>query len=144
MSNQDFALYPEDVVKLDRLLLKFQEVTRADYILFCHRDGSVIAETPSLTEEFNSSTLSVLASASYASAMQIGLMIGENSFQGVRHSGKGLSLNISPVGTEALVVQVYKADLLPSKIDDFTNILINKFQTVLGFLDNRQEKQSKV
>jgi predicted regulator of Ras-like GTPase activity (Roadblock/LC7/MglB family) len=135
----DFALYPEDVVKLDKLLNKFKSLTHAEYILFCHRDGSAIAETTVLGSHFNSSTLSVLASASYGAAMQIGSMIGENDFRGVRHTGKKLAVHISPVGSDALIVQVYAATQLPIKIDEFTGILIDKFRAVLGFLQQKQK-----
>jgi len=132
----DFALYPEDVVKLDKLLLKFRDITRAEYILFCHRDGSVIAETPLKSLRLNSATLSVLASASYSSAIQIGQLVGENSFHGVAHRGERLAIHISPVGDHALVLQIYDAKRLPAKITEFTRVLVEKFRGILSFLQS--------
>jgi predicted regulator of Ras-like GTPase activity (Roadblock/LC7/MglB family) len=132
-SSTDIVVFPEDAEKIDRLLASFRQQIQAKYILFCHRSGSVIAQSG---ESFSSdaSTLSVLAAASFSSAGQIGSLVGETNFSGISHIGKSISIHISPVGESALFVQVFEGIPIPGRIDDYTKVLIDKFQQVIQFV----------
>ena len=43
----DFTIYSDDVGKVRRLMVAYQASVKAEYIVLCHRDGSIIAEVGS-------------------------------------------------------------------------------------------------
>jgi len=120
----DFAIYTADATKIQALLNTYRQGTKSEYLLLCHRDGSVIAEIGDLARD--ASTLAVLGSASFDSARQIGLMIGEPGFQAVSYSGANHAVYISAVGDSLLMVQVYPGSRLPKSIEDYSFLLVQK------------------
>jgi hypothetical protein len=120
----DFAIYTADAAKIQALLDAYKQGTKAEYILLCHRDGSVISEVGSSTGD--SSTLAVLGTASFDSAHQIGRMIGETGFQSVSYTGVNRSVYISAVGDSLLMVQVFPGGRLPKSIDDYSFLMVQK------------------
>ena len=58
----DFTIYSDDVGKVRRLMLAYQASVKAEYIVLCHRDGSIIAEVGSLG--IDATPLAVLSTAS--------------------------------------------------------------------------------
>lgn len=125
----DFAIYSSDAAKIKALLDAYVKGTKAQYILLCHRDGSVIANVGDLNQD--PSTLAVLGTASFDSARQIGVMLGEEGFQAISYLGKSLSVNISSVGESLLLFQVFPGERLPKNIDDYTFLLVEKLQNAI-------------
>jgi predicted regulator of Ras-like GTPase activity (Roadblock/LC7/MglB family) len=101
----DFAVYSEDAEKVRRLMLAYQGSVKADYVVLCHRDGSIIAEVGALGVD--ATPLAVLSTASFDSAKQIGMMLGGENFQSVSYGGENRSIYISPVNESLLLVQIF-------------------------------------
>ena len=118
----DFSIYAADAVKIQALLQAYRQSTNCEYVLLSHRDGAVIAEAGEIEKE--SSTLSVLCTASFDSAQQIGMILGEPGFQAVSYLGKSRSVYISAVGNSILLMQVYPDDRLPKNIDSYSTNLV--------------------
>ena len=131
----DFTIYSGDVGKVRRLMLAYQASVKAEYIVLCHRDGSIIAEVGSLG--IDATPLAVLSTASFDSAKQVGLMLGGETFQSVSYSGENRSIYISPVDEALLLVQVFPGSRLPNRIDDFNRLLVEKLvDAVPAFTQN--------
>ena len=131
----DFTIYSDDVGKVRRLMLAYQANVKADYVVLCHRDGSIIAEVGSLG--IDATPLAVLSTASFDSARQVGLMLGGETFQSVSYSGEKRSIYIAPVDEALLLVQVFPGSRLPNRIDDFNRLLVEKLvDAVPAFTQN--------
>ncbi len=131
----DFAVYSEDAEKVRRLMLAYQGSVKADYVVLCHRDGSIIAEVGSLGVD--ATPLAVLSTASFDSAKQIGMMLGGENFQSVSYGGENRSIYISPVNDSLLLVQIFPGTKLPNRIEDFNRLLVEKLvDAVPAFTQN--------
>lgn len=131
----DFAIYYEDASKVRRLMLAYQASVKADYIVLCHRDGSIIAEVGSIGTD--ATPLAVLSTASFDSARQIGMMLGGENFQSVSYGGENRSIYISPVDESLLLVQIFPGARLPNRIADFNRMLVEKLvDAVPAFTQN--------
>lgn len=131
----DFTIYSEDVGKVRRLMVAYQASVKADYIVLCHRDGSIIAEVGSIG--IDATPLAVLSTASFDSARQVGMMLGGVNFQAVSYTGEDRSIYIAPVDESLLLVQVFTGSRLPNRIDDFNRLLVEKLvDAVPAFTQN--------
>ena len=83
----DFAVYSEDAAKVVKLMRAYLLSVKAEYVVLCHRDGSVVAEAGSFNGD--AMPLAVLSTASFDSASQIGAMLGGEKFQAVSYIGAG-------------------------------------------------------
>ncbi len=120
----DFTIYTDDANKIQRLMLAYQASVKAEYVVLCHRDGSIIAEVGTLGTD--ATPLAVLSTAAYDSSRQIGLMLGGEVFQSVSFSGENRSIFIAQVNQALLLVQVFTGPKLPNRIEDFNRILVEK------------------
>lgn len=131
----DFAIYTEDAAKIQRLLLAYQSNVNADYVLLSHRDGSIIAEVGNLG--MDATPLAVLGVASFDSAKQIGLMLGEGAFRAVSYSGDDRSIYIAPVEDTLLLIQIFTGARLPVRIEEYNKLLVTKLiEAVPAFTNN--------
>jgi len=131
----DFAIYTDDAAKIQRLLLAYQSNVKADYVLLGHRDGSVIAEVGNLG--MDATPLAVLGVASFDSAKQIGLMLGEGAFRAISYAGDDRSIYIAPVQDSLLLIQIFPGSRLPARIEEYNKLLVEKLvEAVPGFTQN--------
>ena len=131
----DFTVYAEDAEKVRRLMVAYQSSVKADYIVLCHRDGSIIAEVGAIG--FDATPLAVLSIASFDSAKQIGMMLGGENFQSVSYGGENRSIYISPVSDCLLLGQIFPGTKLPNRIEDFNRLLVEKLvDAVPAFTQN--------
>ena len=131
----DFSVYAEDAEKVKRLMLAYQASVKADYVVLCHRDGSIIAEVGSIG--IDATPLAVLSSASFDSAKQFGLLLGGEDIQSVSYGGESRSVYISPVSDSLLLIQIFSGTKLPKRIEDFNRLLVEKLvEAVPAFTQN--------
>jgi Roadblock/LC7 domain. len=131
----DFYDLSEDAGKVRRLMLAYQASVKAEYIVLCHRDGSIIAEVGSIGTD--ATPLAVLSTASFDSARQIGMMLGGENFQSVSYGDENRSIYIAPVDQALLLVQIFPGSRLPNRIEDFNRMLVEKLvDAVPAFTQN--------
>lgn len=131
----DFTIYSDDAEKVQRLMTAYQASVKADYVMLCHRDGSIIAEVGSLGVD--ATPLAVLSTASFDSARQVGMMLGGENFNSVSYAGDNRSIYIAPVDDALLLVQIFPASKLPNRIEDFNRLLVEKLvDAVPAFTQN--------
>lgn len=133
----DFALHVADATKIQKLLGAFQTTLKAEYLLLCHRDGTIIAQSGILEETIDSSTLAVLVVASHSSAMQIGNLLGGSTFRTISYLGTQKSIGISAVGNSLLLVQIFPGVAIPVKLEEFAGVLESRLMSVVPhFIEN--------
>lgn len=131
----DFTIFSDEAEKVQRLMSAYQISVKAEYIVLCHRDGSIIAEVGSLGVD--ATPLAVLSTASFDSALQVGRMLGGETFNSVSFSGENRSIYISPVDNALLLVQIFAGSKLPNRIEDFNSLLVKKLvDAVPAFTQN--------
>ena len=119
----DFTIFSDDAAKVQRLMTAYQASVKAEYIVLCHRDGSIIAEVGSLG--IDATPLAVFSTASFDSARQV-------SF-----TGENRSIYIAPVDQALLLVQIFPGSKLPNRIEDFNRLLVEKLvDAVPAFTQN--------
>ena len=134
----DFAIYTADAVKIQALLEAYKQGAKAEYLLLCHRDGSVVAEVGVTPQD--SSTLAALGTASFHSAHQIGIIIGEPGFQSVSYTGVNRSVYISSVGDSLLMLQVYPSNRLPKSIEEYSFMLVQRLLDAVPAFTNKTSR----
>ncbi|MCF0215144.1 MAG: roadblock/LC7 domain-containing protein [Fibrobacteraceae bacterium] len=131
----DFTIYADDASKVRRLMTAYRASVKANYIVLCHRDGSIIAEVGSLGTD--ATPLAVLSTSSFDAAKQIGMMLGGENFQAISFSGESMSIYISPVDEALLLVQIFPGSRLPTRISDYNKLLVEKLvDAVPAFTQN--------
>ena len=131
----DFTIYSDDADKVRRLMTAYQASVKAEYLVLCHRDGSIIAEVGTLG--LDATPLAVLSTASFDSACQVGQMLGGETFQSVSYSGENRSVYLAPVDQALLLVQIFAGSKLPNRIEDFNRLLVEKLvDAVPAFTQN--------
>ncbi|MCK9182515.1 MAG: roadblock/LC7 domain-containing protein [Fibrobacteraceae bacterium] len=131
----DFAVYTEDADRVRRLMQAYLASVKADYVMLVHRDGSIIAEVGSIG--MDATPLAVLSTASFGSAKQIGVMLGEGEFRSVSYTGEKRSIYIAPVEDSLLLVQIFSGNKLPNRIEDYNKLLVEKLvEAVPAFTQN--------
>lgn len=130
----DFTVYSDDAAKVSRLMQAYMTSVKADYIMLCHRDGSVIASSG--TFDGDPTPLAVLSIASFDSARQIGAMMGGETFQAVSYIGESRSVYISPVDSSLILIQIFSGRL-PNRIEGYNRLLVDKLlEAVPSFTQN--------
>lgn len=131
----DFTIFSDEAEKVQRLMNAYLVSVKAEYMVLCHRDGSIIAEVGSLGVD--ATPLAVLSIASFDSALQVGRMLGGENFNSVSFSGENRSIYISPVDNALLLVQIFAGSKLPNRIEDFNSLLVKKLvDAVPAFTQN--------
>ena len=130
----DFAVYSEDAAKVVKLMRAYLLSVKAEYVVLCHRDGSVVAEAGSFNGD--AMPLAVLSTASFDSASHIGAMLGGEKFQAVSYIGESRAVYISPVDASLILIQIFSGRL-PNRIEDYNRMLIDKLlDAVPSFTQN--------
>ena len=130
----DFTVFTDDAAKVGRLMQAYLSSVKAEYIVLCHRDGSIIAEAG--TFEGDQTPLAVLSAASFDSATQIGKMLGGETFQAVSYTGENRSVYITSITNALILIQIFTGKL-PNRIEDFNKLLVSKLiDAVPAFTQN--------
>ena len=90
----DYTIYSDDANKVRRLMTAYQASVKCEYLVLCHRDGTIIAEVGSLGSDLDATPLAVLSIAAFDSSRQIGVMLGGEKFQSVSFTGESRSVYI--------------------------------------------------
>jgi predicted regulator of Ras-like GTPase activity (Roadblock/LC7/MglB family) len=104
--------YEQDVDEVNGILSDFLDASQAKCILLVDREGHLVTKK-GFTKSFDTTSLSALVAASFASTKAMAEVLGETSFLTLSHQGKSEHIHIALVGGRALLVIVF---------DDRTNL----------------------
>lgn len=122
----DFTVYSEEANKAVRLLQAYCVSAKAEYVVLCHRSGSVLADAGSLAGD--ASPLALLSTSALDSANQFGAMMGNGKFSAISFVSNSKSVYVTPIDPALIVIQIF-AGHLPPRVEDFTRVLVDKLNT---------------
>ncbi len=98
--------YEEDIDEINGILSDFLEASQAKCILMVDREGHLVTKK-GFTKSFDTTSLSALVAASFASTKAMAEVLGEAEFMVLSHQGTAEHIHIALVGPRALLVIVF-------------------------------------
>ena len=98
--------YEEDIDEINAILSEFLDASQAKSILMVDREGHLVTKK-GFTRSFDTTSLSALVAASFASTKAMAEVLGEPEFMVLSHQGTTEHIHIALVGRRALLVIVF-------------------------------------
>ncbi len=98
--------YEEDIDEIDGILSDFLDASQAKCVLMVDREGHLVTKK-GFTRSFDTTSLSALVAASFASTKAMAEVLGESEFMVLSHQGTNEHIHIALVGRRALLVIVF-------------------------------------
>lgn len=106
MRRDRLVFYAEDVDRLDRILEDFLAASGAKAGLLVDREGHMVTKK-GLTKALDSTGLSALVAASFASTREVAKLLGETEFSVLFHQGASECIHVSLVAERTLAVVLF-------------------------------------
>ena len=100
-------LLEEDIHSLDSALMDLLAKSEADAAWVLDKGGFLLTKSGAV-DRFDSTTLGALAAGAFAATQGVANLIGETDFNCVYQQGENLSMIVSNVDEQALLVVVFK------------------------------------
>jgi predicted regulator of Ras-like GTPase activity (Roadblock/LC7/MglB family) len=129
----DIILHQEDITQLTNILQRL--VKKADIILsvLIHRDGHFLSAAGN-DSMLNTTALSALVSANFASTIAIANLIGEREFKSQFHQGKDKCIFISLIDSNTFLASIFdrKTDIDTIKVytKEYSSELLEYLETI--------------
>ena len=101
-------LLEEDIHSLDSALMDLLAKSEADAAWVLDKGGFLLTKSGAV-DRFDSTTLGAIAAGAFAATQGVANLIGETDFNCVYQQGENLSMIVSNVDEQALLVVVFKA-----------------------------------
>jgi len=98
--------YEEDIEEIDSILMDFLDAAQAKCILVVDREGHLVTKK-GFTRSFDTTSLSALVAASFASTKAMAEVLGETQFLVLSHQGTTEHIHIALASGRALLVIVF-------------------------------------
>lgn len=106
MSAESFALYPEQIDRVNAALLRLIKKAEAKCTLLVDKDGHLVTRQ-GFTQTLDVTALSALLAGSFASTKEIARLVGEPEFSVLFHQGKKDHIHISLVGERWILAVIF-------------------------------------
>ena len=104
-----YELWPDDVVKLRRILVDLLSQSEADGCLLCDQAGHVLAYE-SMSSGPDPLPVSALGAGVFAATRELARLLGEDEFSTVLHQGLKRSILIGSANEEVLLVVLFSGE----------------------------------
>ncbi len=98
--------YEEDIEEIDGILAEFLDASQAKCVLVVDREGHLVTKK-GFTKSFDTTSLSALVAASFASTKAMAEVLGETQFLVLSHQGANEHIHIALATNRALLVIVF-------------------------------------
>jgi predicted regulator of Ras-like GTPase activity (Roadblock/LC7/MglB family) len=98
--------YEEDIDEINNILSEFLDASQAKCILVVDREGHLVTKK-GFTRSFDTTSLSALVAASFASTKAMAEVLGETQFLVLSHQGTTEHIHIALASGRALLVIVF-------------------------------------
>lgn len=133
-----FMLTPQDYEILDKDLGELLNNSEAKLVLLCDRGGNVIVSNGADIAE-NIDMVSALVAGSFAATKQLALVLGENEFSAVFHQGSKISIFISGVGEEVLLLALFSDETNAGLVKMYALTACRKFSSIFTEIMSREQ-----
>ena len=106
LRQQRLEFYEENIDEIDRILSDFLNASQAKCILLVDREGHLVTKK-GFTKSFDTTSLSALVAASFASTKAMAAVLGEPEFLVLSHQGTSEHIHVALVTGMALLVIVF-------------------------------------
>lgn len=104
--NPQLVMFDEDLKKIQKVVDRLQQDSRARAILVIDKNGQMVAASGA-AHELDTTSLSSLVAGNVAATGGIASLLREDEFTGQLHEGKGMSINLSLVGRRIILVVLF-------------------------------------
>ncbi len=136
-----FMLKKEEYELLSNDLNELLVLSEAKTVMLCDRGGNVIVSCGDSIVD-NVDIISALVAGSYAATKQLALALGEKEFTAIFHQGTKISIFISGVGDEVLLLSLFSDETNAGLVKMYTMTLCRKFSSL--FKEIMSRKQIKI
>jgi predicted regulator of Ras-like GTPase activity (Roadblock/LC7/MglB family) len=126
----DIILSREDAFRLNVLLTKLIDNSRADCIMLINKSGRLIT-SQSESSDFDKTSLAALLAGAFASTTAIANMIGESEFRELFHQGKKRNTFICTVDENTILTVLFDKRTTVEKVRHFTKMYNEDLVVVL-------------
>jgi len=133
--------YEEDVDEINAILSEFLDASQAKCILVVDREGHLVTKK-GFTRSFDSTSLSALVAASFASTKAMAEVLGESQFLVLSHQGQSEHIHISSVSGRALLVIVFDDRTTLGMVRLYAGEVTNKVAEALARADERNKQRA--
>jgi predicted regulator of Ras-like GTPase activity (Roadblock/LC7/MglB family) len=126
----DIILNREDGFKLNVLLTKLIDNSRADCIMLINKSGRLIT-SQSESSDFDKTSLAALVAGSFASTTAIANMIGESEFRELFHQGKKRHTYICMVDENTILTVLFDKRTTVEKIRHFIKMYNDELNKIM-------------
>ncbi len=133
-----FMLTSDEHEQLTRDLDELLANAEARNVLLCDRGGNVIVSCGD-SELENMDMVSALVAGSFAATKQLALVLGEQEFTAVFHQGAKISIFISGVGEEVLLLALFSDETNAGLVKMYALTACRKFISLFRDIMSREQ-----
>ncbi len=133
--------YEEDIDEINGILSEFLDASQAKCVLMVDREGHLVTKK-GFTRSFDSTSLSALVAASFASTKAMAEVLGESQFLVLSHQGQNEHIHIAAVAGRALLVIVFDDRTTLGMVRLYAGEVSNKVSEALSKAEERNKTRA--
>jgi predicted regulator of Ras-like GTPase activity (Roadblock/LC7/MglB family) len=134
--------YEEDIDEIDRILSDFLDASQAKCILLVDKEGHLVTKK-GFTKSFDTTSLSALVAASFASTRAMAEVLGEGQFLVLSHQGRAEHIHVALVSGRALLVIVFDDRTTLGMVRLYANEVTNRVVEALEKAEERNKTRPR-
>jgi predicted regulator of Ras-like GTPase activity (Roadblock/LC7/MglB family) len=142
LRQQRLEFYAEDIDEIDRILSDFLDASQAKCILLVDKEGHLVTKK-GFTKSFDTTSLSALVAASFASTKAMAEVLGEGQFLVLSHQGKSEHIHVALVSGRALLVIVFDDRTTLGMVRLYANEVTNRVVEALEQAEERNKTRPR-
>ena len=131
------VFYRDDLVKIDKLLEKFVELSKAKSVLLVDKEGHMITragEDPS----FDADTISALVAGSFSATREMARLLGEDEFSALYHQGENDNIQLSMVGDRTILTVLFDDSTTLGMVRLYVNETVEKLEVLFAEVEAKR------
>ncbi len=142
LRQQRLEFYAEDIDEIDLILSDFLDASQAKCILLVDKEGHLVTKK-GFTKSFDTTSLSALVAASFASTKAMAEVLGETQFLVLSHQGKSEHIHVALVIGRALLVIVFDDRTTLGMVRLYANEVTGRVVEALRKAEERNKTRPK-
>lgn len=137
---KDMILFPEDIERLDGILLPLSGKAKLLLAVLINRDGRIITHQGSL-EKVDVQSLAALVAGATASTLAIANIVGETEFSAMFHQGRERNIYIDALDENTYLAVVFDGQTNIDRVKVFIRQFERELKEALAAVYNKSEDQ---
>ena len=133
-----FVLQHDEYEQIKRDLDEYLNHSEARSAFLCDRGGNIIVSSGDPVSE-SMDMVSALVAGAFAATKELATLLGEDEFSAIFHQGENVSIFISSVGEEVLLLTLFSDETNPGLVKMYATTISRKFNNMFKDIMNRKE-----